>query len=68
MVKNPPANAEEMGSVPGPGRSHLPGGNWARVPQLQSPRSRAGAWEQERSSQWEARAPQIEKAHTATKT
>ena len=24
MVKNPPANAGDMGSSPGPGRSHMP--------------------------------------------
>ena len=30
-VKNPPANAGEMGSVPGPGRSHLLQGTWAHV-------------------------------------
>ena len=26
-VKNPPANAREMHSIPGPGRSHMPWGN-----------------------------------------
>ena len=25
MVKNPPANAGDMGSIPGPGRSYMPG-------------------------------------------
>ena len=24
VVKNPPANAGDMGSIPGPGRSHMP--------------------------------------------
>ena len=24
MVKNPPANAEDTGSISGPGRSHMP--------------------------------------------
>ena len=24
VVKNPPANAEDTGSCPGPGRSHMP--------------------------------------------
>ena len=37
VVKNPPANAGDMGSTPGPGGSHMPRGNWARVPQLLSP-------------------------------
>ena len=27
VVKNPPANAEDTGSSPGPGRSHVPQSN-----------------------------------------
>ena len=27
VVKNPPANAGDMGSIPGPGWSHMPQGN-----------------------------------------
>ena len=27
VVKSPPANAGEAGSIPGPGRSHMPRGN-----------------------------------------
>ena len=34
VVKNPPANAGDMGSSPGPGRSHMPQSNYARAPQL----------------------------------
>ena len=41
MVGGPPANAGDMGSSPGPGRSHMPRSNWARVPQLLSLRSGA---------------------------
>ena len=41
VVKNPPANAGDMGSSPGPGRSHMPRSNYARAPQLLSLRSRA---------------------------
>ena len=41
MVKNPPANAVDAGSSPGPGRSHMPWSNWARSPQLLSLCSRA---------------------------
>ena len=41
VVKNPPANAGDMGLSPGPGRSHMPRSNWARAPQLLSLRSRA---------------------------
>ena len=34
MVKNLPANAGDMGSIPGLGRSHVPWGNKGCVPQL----------------------------------
>ena len=34
MVENLPANAEDMGSSPGLGRSHMPQSSWAREPQL----------------------------------
>ena len=36
VVKNPPANAGDTGSIPGPGRSHMPRSNKARAPQLLS--------------------------------
>ena len=37
VVKNPPANAGNMGSIPGPGGSHMLGRNYqARAPQLLS--------------------------------
>ena len=36
MVENMPANAGDMGSSPGLGRSHVPRSNWAREPQLLS--------------------------------
>ena len=41
LVKNLPCNARHTGSIPGPRRSHMPWGNWARVPQLMSPGSGA---------------------------
>ena len=41
MVENPPANAGDMGSSPGPGRSHMPRSNKAHAPQLLSLHSRA---------------------------
>ena len=37
MVKNQPAGAGDTGSIPGPGRSHMPQGSWVHVPQLQKP-------------------------------
>ena len=39
--KNPPANAGDVGSIPGPGRSYVPRSNQAPDPQLLSPISRA---------------------------
>ena len=42
MVENLPANAGDMGSIPGLGRSPVLWDNIARVPQLPSLRSRAG--------------------------
>ena len=36
MVENLPANAGDMGSSPGLGRSHVPRSNWARELQLLS--------------------------------
>ena len=34
VVKSPPANAGDMGLIPGLGRSHILQSNWAHVPQL----------------------------------
>ena len=61
VVKNPPANAGDTSSSPGPRRSHMP-----RTPQLLSPRAttteahvpRVHALQQEKPPQWEARALQ----------
>ena len=36
VVKNPPANAGDTGSIPGPGRSHMLQDNYAHEPQLLS--------------------------------
>ena len=41
VVRNPPANAGDVGSSPGPGRSHMPCSSWAHAPQLLSLRSGA---------------------------
>ena len=41
VVKNPPANAGDTGSIPGPGRSHVRWSSQARAPQLLSLCSRA---------------------------
>ena len=37
VVKKPPANAGNSGSITGPGRSHVPRGNQAHVPKLLKP-------------------------------
>ena len=39
VVENLPAGAGDTGSSPGLGRSHMPRSNWAREPQLLSPRA-----------------------------
>ena len=58
--KNPPANAGDMGSIPGPGRSHMPWSNQAPVSQLLKPaRLRAHAPPQKNPLQWETHAPQL---------
>ena len=36
VVRNPPANAGDASSIPGPGRSHMPWSNQAGAPQLSS--------------------------------
>ena len=41
MVKNPPANAGDMGSISGSGRSHMLRSNETRAPQLLNLHSRA---------------------------
>ena len=59
VAKNPPANAGDTGSSPGPGRSHVPWSNEAHAPQLLSPRAttteartpRARALQQEKPPQ-----------------
>ena len=58
VAKNLPANAGDMGSIPGLGRSHMSRSNKARVPQLLRLPTRARAPKQEKPLQWEARALQ----------
>ena len=60
VVKNLPANAGDMGSSLGPGRSHIPPrSNYAHAPQLLSLRSRACKPQllSPRTTTTEARAP-----------
>ena len=66
VSKNPPANAGDTGSIPGPERFHMLRSNQAHEPQLPGPRAaiteahlpRAHARQQEKPLQWDARAPQ----------
>ena len=56
-----PANAGDMGSSPGPGRSHIPRSIEAHAPQLLSLRSTAHALEPVSHNYW-ARVPQLLKS------
>ena len=51
-VKNPPASARVMGSIPGLGRVHVPRGNKADVPQLLSPSKRSHCSEKPVHCSW----------------
>ena len=42
MVKNLPAIVGDLGSIPDPGRSHVPRSTWAGAPQILSLCSKAG--------------------------
>ena len=76
MVKNPPANAGDRSSIPGPGRSHMPWSNQAGAPQLSSlgatttepRRAQACALQQEKPLQWEDCQCKQRKAYAAMKT
>ena len=60
-VKNLPANEEDTGLIPGPGRFHIPYSNQACEPPLLKPtHPRAGAPQQKKTPQWEAHTPQLE--------
>ena len=58
VFKNLPCNARNTSSIPGPGRSHMPQSDRARVPQLMSSHSLAVTTEDRMPG---ARAPQLEK-------
>ena len=51
MIESLPANAEDMGSITGPGRSHMPWGNEAHEPELLSLSSTAWELQQEKPLQ-----------------
>ena len=79
VVENLPANAGDMGSSPGLGRSHMPRSNWAREPQLLSEpaclelvlrnkRGRNSERPAHRDEEWPPLAATGESPHTETKT
>ena len=79
VVKSLPANAGDMGSIPGPERFHMLWGNKTPASQPLSLCPRAQAPQQEKPPQWEAHTPQPERSpcspqlegeslHTARKT
>ena len=80
VVKNLSAIEGDMGSILGPGRSHMLQSNWVRVPQLLNLCSRAQepqllkpvslrthALQQEKLPQWEACTPQLESSPLSLK-
>ena len=75
MVENLPANAENMGSSPGLGRSHMPRSNWATItepaclePVLRNKRGRDSERPAHRDEEWPPLAATRESPHTETKT
>ena len=65
VVKNEPCNAEDTGSIPGLGRFHIPGSNYAHRSQLLNPmRPRAHDLQQEKPLQREAHLLQRKPAHS----
>ena len=77
VVENLPANAGDMGSSPGLGRSHMPWSGWAREPQLLSlclepvlrnGRGRDNERPANRNEEWPLLAATRESPRTETKT
>ena len=78
MVENLPANAEDTGSSPGLGGSHMPQSDWAREPQLLSlrvwslcsagKRGRDNERPAHRDEEWPPLAATGESPRTETKT
>ena len=58
MIKNPPANEGNTGSIPGPGRSHMPQSDQVCEPQLLNLSSRAVDLQLLKPTHPRARAPQ----------
>ena len=66
VLKNPPANAEDPGSGPGQGRSHMPWSNYTQEPQVLKPEDpRAHVLQQENPRQWEVCTARLESSPLA---
>ena len=59
VVKNLPANAGDMGSVPDLGRFHMPWSNSVLAPQLLTPALKSHTPQQEKPLRREAHEPQL---------
>ena len=59
VVKNLPDNAGSTGSIPDPGRSHMPWTYWACTSQLPKPACLRACAPQEKPPQWAAWIPQL---------
>ena len=65
VVKNPPASAGDMRSIPGPGRPHMPRGNQALVlDSLCFSAGEATQWEARTLTPEQPRSRQLEKARS----
>ena len=64
LVKNLPAMAEDMDSIPSLGTSHMPPRSWATCNNYEPACPRARAPQQEEPPQWEVWAPQPESGPT----
>ena len=62
VVKNPPANAEDVSLIPGPGRSHIPGDSESQAPQPLKPSAKSRAPQQEKPLLWKAQAQQLDRS------
>ena len=67
VVKNLPDRARDMGSIPAPGRFHMPWGNWACKLQLLHPTCPEACAPQQEKPPWlqsSPGSPQLEKPHS----
>ena len=74
VLKNLPANAEDMGSIPGPGRPHVPGGQLSLCPTPTEPacfttKAPSSQWKPtHHNEEWSLNAATRESPSAATRT